>query len=101
MARVLVEIANDVMPCIIMEADWPSKNSDKRLPILDMKVWVDREGTILYSHYEKPMSNKAILSSKSAHPDACKRGVHTRGVKKNTELLQKARLEQRNSPCTD
>ena len=41
LARVLIEIANDVMPCITMEADWPSKNSDKRLPILDMKVWVD------------------------------------------------------------
>ena len=26
LARVLVEIANDIMPCIRMEADWPSRN---------------------------------------------------------------------------
>ena len=37
-ARVLLDIANDVLPCIKMEADWPSRNDDGRLPILDMKV---------------------------------------------------------------
>ena len=80
LARVLLDIANDILQCIQMEADWPSKNADNRLPILDMKVWVDNEGTILYSHYEKPMSNKAVLNSKSAHPAACKRSVHTQEI---------------------
>ena len=57
LARILLDIANDVIPCIKMEADWPSRNRDGRLPILDMKVWMDNEGVILYTHYEKPMSN--------------------------------------------
>ena len=38
LARVLLDIANDIMECVKMEADWPSKNSDKKLPILGMKV---------------------------------------------------------------
>ena len=80
LARIMLDIANDIMDCIKMEADWPSKNNDKRLPILDMKVWMDTQGTILFSHYEKPMSNKAVLNSQSAHPAACKRGVHTQEI---------------------
>ena len=76
-ARVLTEVANDVMPCIKMEADWPTKNKErKKLPILDMEVWM-KDCRILYSHYEKPMSCKSILNSKSAHPANCKKGVHT------------------------
>jgi hypothetical protein len=78
-ARVLLEIANDVMPCIKMEADWATKNQKKKLPILDMEVWMEK-GSILYTHYEKPMSCKSILNSKSAHPANCKKGVHTQEV---------------------
>ena len=63
-----------------MEGDWPSKNEDKKLPILDMKVWVDEEGMLLYQHYEKDVSSKTVLHSKSAHSAACKRGVHTQEV---------------------
>ena len=80
LARVLIEIANDIMPCIKMEADWPSKNRDDRLPILDMKVWTDTDGNVVYSHYEKPMSRKSVLNARSAHPAACKRSVHTQEV---------------------
>ena len=36
-----------------------------------------KDGWIIYSHYEKPMSCKSILNSKSAHPANCKKGVHT------------------------
>ena len=78
-ARILTEIANDVMPCIKMEADWPTKNEKKKLPILDMEVWM-QNGWILYSHYEKPMSCRSILNSKSAHPTNCKKGVHTQEI---------------------
>ena len=63
-----------------MEGDWPSKNSDRKLPILDMKTWTDHEGTILYQHYEKPVSSKTVLHAKSAHSSACKRSVHTQEV---------------------
>ena len=61
MARVLTEIANGVMECIKMEADMPSKNQDGKLPILDMKVWTNEDGDVVFQHYEKPMSSKAVL----------------------------------------
>ncbi|MCP3849452.1 MAG: hypothetical protein GY694_04320, partial [Gammaproteobacteria bacterium] len=80
LARVLVEIANSILPCIKMEADFPSRNADQRLPILDMKVWMNQEGKVLYTHYEKPMSNKSVLNSQSAHPASCKRAVHTQEI---------------------
>ena len=41
---------------------------------------MDEEGTVLYTHYEKPMSNRSVLNSKSAHPASCKRSVHTQEV---------------------
>ena len=63
-----------------MEGDWPSKNRDGKMPILDMKVWTDNEGTILYQHYEKAVSSKTVLNAKSAHSAACKRSVHTQEV---------------------
>ena len=71
LTSILKEIANDVMPCIEMEADWPEKNSDKKLPILDMKVWMDAQGNIIYQHYEKPMTSKTVLHSTSAHLNNC------------------------------
>ena len=67
LARILLCIANSIMPCIVMEADWPSKNSDQKMPILDMKVWVNAEGYIMYQHYEKTVTSKTVLHSQSAH----------------------------------
>ena len=80
MAKILVSIANSIMPCVVMEADWPSKNTDGKMPILDMKVWTDKSGNILYQHYEKDVSSRTVLHEKSAHSGACKRGVHTQEV---------------------
>ena len=75
-----MEIANDVLDCIKMESDTPSKNSDGKLPILDMKVWTDESGNIIFQHYEKPISNKSVLDSQSAHPSTCKRSVHVQEI---------------------
>ena len=80
LAKVLLDIANSVMECVQMEGDWPSKNEDGKMPILDMKGWIDGEGTLLYKHYEKKVSSKTVLNAKSAHSATCKRSVHTQEV---------------------
>ena len=80
LATILLQIANSIMPCVIMEADWPSKNEDGKIPILDMKVWVNDDSTILYQHYEKEVSSKSVIHSQSAHSAATKRGVHTQEI---------------------
>ena len=80
LALVLLDIANSIMRCVGMEADTPSRNSDGKLPILEMKVWTDENGILLYQHYEKPVSSKTVMHSQSAHSSMCKRGVHTQEV---------------------
>ena len=67
LAILLVSVANSVMECVKMEADWPSKNRDGKMPILEMKVWTDTEGMLMYQHYEKDVCSKTVLNAKSAH----------------------------------
>ena len=65
-ARVYQEIANTIRPkSIIMEVDFPSNNADGKLPILDMKVWVE-ESQVLFLFYQKPMASRALVSPRSA-----------------------------------
>ena len=71
-ARVLTDVANSVLPGIIMECDIPSRNTDSKMPILDMKVWMDSlTGDILFQHYEKPSSTHKIMLVNSAQSVSC------------------------------
>ena len=64
-----------------MKEDYPNKNDDKKLPILDMKVWQDdKEGFILFQHYQKPMASKNVMHAQSAQSDSCKKCVHTQEI---------------------
>ena len=78
-ARVMTDIANNVMPGIIMEFDVPSRNSDRKMPILDMKVWME-EGDIIFQHYEKPSASKSIMHATSAQSVSCRYSVHTQEI---------------------
>ena len=79
-ARILREIANCVMEGIEMEGDYPSNNQSGKLPILDMRVWINQEGYLLYEHYEKPMSSKRVMHSQSAQSGTCKKSVHVQEI---------------------
>ena len=72
----LLAIANSLVPGIEMESDLPSKHPDNKLPILDMKVWVDANGKVKHQHYEKPIASKNIVSQRSAHASASKKAIH-------------------------
>jgi hypothetical protein len=70
----LKNIAADIMPGIKMEADHLKKNDDKKMAILDMKVWQDiQQGCILLQHFEKPMATKSITHAASAQSASCKK----------------------------
>ena len=58
-----------------MESDLPCRHVDKKLPILDMKCWMEN-GMAYYMHYEKEVASKLIIPSRSAHSNSCKRSVH-------------------------
>jgi hypothetical protein len=76
LAVILTGVANSVMDGIEMEAEYPSKNSEGKMAILDMEVWMDKNN-VLYQHYEKQVASKAVLHAQSAQSAACKRSVHT------------------------
>ena len=58
------EIANDVNPMIRFTFDLPEKHQDKKLPVLDLKVWLSKTEELMYEFYEKPTKNaKTILAS--------------------------------------
>ena len=77
-ARIMKDIANSIMPGVVMEFDVPSRNSSEKMPILDMKVWIDKEeGNIMFQHYEKPTTSKSIMHAKSAQSVSCRNSVHT------------------------
>ena len=50
-----------------MEEDLPSRYEDKKLPILDMKCWISKDGYLEYEHYKKPMASKLVIPARSAH----------------------------------
>ena len=51
-------VANDIFGCLSFTYDCPSNNEDQRMPVLDLKVWMDRceDGTnrIRHDFYDKP-----------------------------------------------
>jgi hypothetical protein len=49
-----------------MEEDYPTKNPNEKLAILDMYVWMDSEHYIVYKHYEKPTASKLVIGAQSA-----------------------------------
>ena len=80
-ARVLTDIANNVLPGIMMEFDIPSRNTNNKMPILDMEVWMDSlTGDILFQHYEKPSSSHKIMHVNSAQSVSCRNSVHTQEI---------------------
>ena len=64
-----------MMPSSIkMKVDIPSNHGNKRLPILDMEMWVEGN-TIHHNHYAKPMASKAIIMQRSAFTTRDKKNI--------------------------
>ena len=59
-----------------MTVDWPEKNTDGRMPVLDLKVWVDRSQDIpriSYSFYKKEVASKFTILKRSAVSEGVKK----------------------------
>ena len=75
-ALVIKDIANSVHPMIQMEEDYPSNQSDGKLPILDLKCSIDSKMMVKFEHFEKPTASKLVLDARSALPMKQKRNIH-------------------------
>ena len=77
-AEILRKIANEIISMIQMEEDVCSNYPDKRLPILDLKVWIEKiEGNmnILHEFYKKPMATRSTLKATTAYPNSQVRAI--------------------------
>ena len=62
-------IGNRIHQSIKLEIDYPSAHEDKKLPILDVKVWLVNEGgrqKIMHEYYCKEVRTKALINARSA-----------------------------------
>ena len=68
MSKKLKEIGDTIHPSIVLETDCPIQHPDKKLPILDLKTWLEeRDGKhiIMYEFYQKDVSSKATINARS------------------------------------
>ena len=78
--KFLKSVANSIHPSIRMTTDYTSRYKEGKCPMLDIRMWIEEiEGRyyILYEHYEKEMSTKAVIHASSAIPRQTKRTVLT------------------------
>ena len=63
------EVANSIDDMIQMTNDVPSNYNDDKVPMLDVKAWIEAdEEEIYYEFYEKPTKSKFVMSKGSAMP---------------------------------
>merc|ERR1712121_361141 len=70
-------IGNRIHESIQLEADFPSNHEDKKVPILDVKVWINKDNKVIHEYYSKPMSSKYVVHERSAMPLKTKRTILT------------------------
>ena len=99
MHRELLKIANTVVKDIEMEIDTCEKHEDGKLPILDLKVWLQENGDLVYKHYEKDVSSKLLIPERSAHSNSSKRSVHvSEMVRRMMNTSTKLKWEEHTAP---
>ena len=88
------KIGNMIHQSIQLTYDCPSKNEDGKLPILDVKMWVEEEEgrqTIAHEFYQKEISTKHVIHSRSAMPRKQKRTILTQEA---IRILQRNKEEK-------
>ena len=81
--NVMVHLANQIHPNLVMMGDCPSKHSTGRVPMLDLAFYMEMTDVdvntdigwfrvaveqVSYGFYKKPMASKLILRSSTAKP---------------------------------
>ncbi len=79
--ELLLEIGNSIHKSTQLTTDFPSKNQDKKLPILDLKVWTKKkdhqEIMIVYEHYRKDVATVTTIHARSAISTRQKKTIMT------------------------
>ena len=94
------DVGNGIHPSIQLEMDCPSLHDDQKLPLLDIKVWIEKEqpgreneescnggeggkrgqSRIMHEYYYKEVATRAVVDARSAMPWKDKRTVITQEI---------------------
>ena len=66
--ELMTMIADDVDDMLKFTFDAPSNHESNKMPVLDMKVWLDNEKRIKHEFYEKLMKNNLVIHKESVIP---------------------------------
>ena len=68
--KVVQKVANEIDSMIVMTIDVPSNHKSKKVPMLDIQVWInnDDENKIYYSFFEKETKSPFVMYKSSAMP---------------------------------
>ena len=77
--KLIKETGNKIHGSIQLEADHPANYEEMKVPILDIKVWVENN-QVLHEYYSKPVASKAVIDAQSAMPLKDKRTVLTQDL---------------------
>ena len=75
-AETLAAIANSIHPEIQVTTDFPGKNSNGRMAVLDLEIWteeIDGVPQIVHSFYKKPVASRYTIMKRSAVSEKIKR----------------------------
>ena len=98
---VLAAVANSIDRNIQFTWDVPSLNDDGKLPILDVKVWVD-QGAVRHTFYKKECSSIITIHQRSAISAREKRNtLFQEGVRRLTAMDASTSEEERNQVLED
>ena len=98
------EIGESIHSSIELTKEVPSENEDKKLPVLDLKTWIEeveigdtKEHRVLHEFYMKEVSSKAVIHREAALSMKDKRTILTqeciRVIKNCHELAGRRTLE--------
>lgn len=85
-------IGNSIHPSIRLEVDCPSRHVDGKIPILDLKLWIERRRRVgddgqdrdmqfvLHEFYYKDVASSSVINARSALPWSWKRTILTQEV---------------------
>ena len=65
-AELVCELANPLEGDIVMTYDTPSQNLGGKMPVLDLKVWMDCDYRVKFQFYQKSMTSRMTVMRESA-----------------------------------
>ena len=79
------KVGDSIHESIQLEADYPNKHEDHKLPLLNIKMWVQEqqdedwntERVVLHEYYAKEVSFKAVIHAQSAMSSSTKREMYS------------------------